>query len=149
MPLLRDYIAEHERAINHGGSAVRALDQGDHTLAQAEVALMYDELRSHWEGEETGLFAVMMPDDLFAAHIAPLIAEHRELAELLDSIDLSVAADQNRFRVAFDELYEHIAKEEDGLFPASLTTLDGEQWDAAITAWRHAHPGRHMIDEST
>ncbi len=28
MPLIRDYIAEHERAINHGGGAVRALDQG-------------------------------------------------------------------------------------------------------------------------
>ena len=148
MPLLRDYIAEHERAINHGGSAVRALDRGDHTLAQAEVASMYDELRSHWEGEESGLFAVMMPDDLFAAHIAPLIAEHRELAELLDSVDLTVAADQNRFRVAYEELHEHITKEEDGLVPASLTTLDGQDWDAAIAAWHRAHPGRHMIAES-
>ena len=33
MPLLRDYIAEHERAINFGGEAVRAIDRGD--LAQA------------------------------------------------------------------------------------------------------------------
>jgi len=141
IPLLRDYIAEHERVINHGGAAVRALDQGDPAQAHAEVALMYDELRAHWEGEETGLFAVMMADDLFAEHIWPLIAEHRELAALLESVDLTFAADQDRFRAAFDELYEHIAKEEDGLFPASLTALDGDAWDAAILAWRRAHPG--------
>ncbi len=141
IPLLRDYIAEHERVINHGGAAVRALDQGDPAQAHAEVALMYDELRAHWEGEETGLFAVMMADDLFAEHIGPLIAEHRELAALLESVDLTFAADQDRFRAAFDELYEHIAKEEDGLFPASLTALDGDAWDTAILAWRRAHPG--------
>ena len=34
MPLLRDYIAEHERAINFGGEAVRAIDRGDLTRAR-------------------------------------------------------------------------------------------------------------------
>jgi hypothetical protein len=29
MPLLRDYLAEHQRAVNLGGAAVRALDQSD------------------------------------------------------------------------------------------------------------------------
>ena len=29
MPLLRDYVAEHERAVNLGGAAVQALDRGD------------------------------------------------------------------------------------------------------------------------
>jgi len=145
IPLLRDYIAEHERVINHGGAAVRALDQGDPARAHAEVASMYDELRAHWQGEEDGLFAVMMSDELFAEHITPLIAEHRELATLLESVDLTFAADQDRFRAAFDELYEHIAKEEDGLFPASLTALDGDAWDTAILAWRRAHPGAEPL----
>ncbi len=145
IPLLRDYIAEHERVINHGGAAVRALDQGDPAGAHAKVALMYDELRAHWQGEEDGLFAVMMADELFAEHITPLIAEHRELATLLESVDLTFAADQDRFRAAFDELYEHIAKEEDGLFPASLTALDGDAWDTAILAWRRAHPGAEPL----
>ena len=84
-------------------------------------------------------------DELFAEHITPLIAEHRELATLLESVDLTFAADQDRFRAAFDELYEHIAKEEDGLFPASLTALDGDAWDTAILAWRRAHPGAEPL----
>ncbi len=40
MPLLRDYIAEHERVINLGGAAVRALDRGDQDQARALLASM-------------------------------------------------------------------------------------------------------------
>jgi len=59
MPLLRDYIAEHERAVNLGGAAVRALDRGEQDKARALLASMAEELDSHWRGEEDGLFAVM------------------------------------------------------------------------------------------
>ena len=145
MPLLRDYIAEHERSINHGGEAVRALDRGEYDRARELLAAMADELRSHWRGEENGLFAVMGSDDLFVEHIAPLVREHRELDALLESVDLADSGDQGRVRQAVFDLYEHIDKEEDGLFPASLTALDGEQWDAAMAAWRQAHPGASMI----
>jgi iron-sulfur cluster repair protein YtfE (RIC family) len=147
MPLLRDYIAEHERVINLGGAAVRALDRGEVARAADLLAAMADELRSHWRGEEDGLFAVMGTDDICAEHIAPLVREHRELDEMLESVDLTDSGDQGRVRKAVFDLHEHIAKEEDGLFPASLTTLDGEQWDAAMAAWRRAHPDRKMIGE--
>lgn len=146
MPLLRDYIAEHERATNLGGDAVRALDRGDYQQARELLGAMGDELRSHWRGEEHGLFAVMaVVDDLYAAHIAPLVREHRELDALLGSVDLNDDGDRGKVRQAVEELHEHIAKEEDGLFPASVTALDGEQWDAAMAGWRQAHPGQRMI----
>ena len=147
IPLLRDDIAGHMPVFHHGGSASRALGDGDRPKARAELAAMAAELRAHWLGEETGLFAVMSRDELFVEHITPLIAEHRELGALLDTVDLELAADRDRIRVAFDELYEHIAKEEDGLFPAALTNLDGDDWDTAIAAWHRAHPGRSMIAE--
>ena len=83
IPLLRDYIAEHERAMNHGGDAVRALDRAEHDRARRLLAAMAEELRSHWRGEEKGLFAVMGRDELYAKHIAPLVREHRELEALL------------------------------------------------------------------
>lgn len=145
MPLLRDYIAEHERATNLGGDAVRAIDRGE--LAEAGVLLsaMGAELRSHWRGEENGLFAVMGRDPLVAEHIEPLVMEHRELEGLLATVDLFDRADQERLRVAVFELHEHIAKEEDGLFPASLIALGGAEWDASMVAWQEAHPGETMI----
>ena len=145
MPLLRDYIAEHERVMNHGDSAVRALDRGEDTLGRKLLAAMADELRSHWRGEENGLFAVMAKDELFAEHIAPLVREHRELEELLEVVDPSDPEDLDRIRKAVFDLREHIAKEEDGLFPASLTSLDGDDWDAAIAAWQEAHTDRRMV----
>jgi iron-sulfur cluster repair protein YtfE (RIC family) len=147
MPLIRDYIAEHERATNLGGDAVRAINCGDLGRAAELLRAMGEELRSHWQGEEDGLFAVMGRDELYAEHIGPLVREHRELEELLGAVDLSDPIDQERVRTAVFELHEHIAKEEDGLFPASLTTLNGDEWDASMQAWRDAHPGDTMIGE--
>ncbi|KAA0107929.1 hemerythrin domain-containing protein [Mycolicibacterium sp. P1-5] len=148
MPLLRDYIAEHERAIDHGGSVVRALDEADYGRAHESLSAMAEELRAHWSGEENGLFAVMATDELFASHITPLVREHRELDELLATADLTDGGDRKLIREAIFELREHIVKEEDGLFPASLTALDGEQWDAAITGWHQAHPGKSPLGGS-
>ncbi|MCV7203287.1 hemerythrin [Mycolicibacterium peregrinum] len=145
MPLLRDYIAEHERAVDHGREAVRAMDRGELDVAGRRLGEMFEELRSHWQGEENGLFAVMHTDELYAEHIDPLVAEHRELAAFLEVVDLSDPDDQKRVRKEIEELYVHIAKEEDGLFPAALTALDGPDWDAAMAGWQQAHPGRHMI----
>lgn len=146
LPLLRDFIAEHERVLNCGGEAVRALDRGELGQAREMVAAMADELRSHWRGEEQGLFVVMAAaDDLYVDYIDALVREHRDLEALLETVDLSNPDGQEQIRTAVSDLYEHIAKEEDGLFPASLTSLDGEQWDTAISGWEAAHPGEHMI----
>ena len=43
-----------------------------------------------------------------------------------------------------DFIAEHISREEDGLFPATLVTLSGPQWDESIAAWEAAHPGRRL-----
>jgi iron-sulfur cluster repair protein YtfE (RIC family) len=146
MPLIRDYVAEHERATTLGGDAVRAMDHGDLTHARELLDAMLTELRSHWEGEENGLFAVMRTDPDYAAYIEPLEAEHRELAALLSDPDLRDTAVQEQIRVAVHDLDEHISKEEDGLFPASLIALSGADWDAAMAAWAEAHPGQQPLD---
>lgn len=148
MPLLRDYIAEHERVTNLGGDAVRALDRGHPDRARDLLHRMGEELRSHWQGEENGLFAVMGREELYAEHIAPLVQEHRELEQLLGEVDLAAAQDRDRVRAAVLHLHDHIAKEEDGLFPASLTALGGAEWEEAMAAWQDAHPGRQLIRDA-
>lgn len=45
MPLIRDYIAEHERATNLGGDAVRAIDRGELARAGELFSAMGTELR--------------------------------------------------------------------------------------------------------
>ncbi|MER5279261.1 hemerythrin domain-containing protein [Streptomyces sp. NPDC002809] len=140
IPLIKEFIAEHESVTDVAGGALRALDSGDRGLAAELVARMGRELRAHWQGEEQGLFAVMSGDAEYAGYIDALVREHRELGAFLDRVDLSRTEDVARLREAVDELYHHIAKEEDGLFPASLTALSGDEWDRSMTAWRTAHP---------
>jgi iron-sulfur cluster repair protein YtfE (RIC family) len=147
MPLIRDYIAEHERATDLGGDAVRAIEHGDFDLARRLLTAMAAVLASHWQGEEEGIFTVMGRDEEYADYIAPLVREHRELADLLASVDVTDEEDQHRIRNAIDELHEHISREEDGLFPASLIALSGRDWDAAISAWQSAHPGAELISD--
>jgi len=140
IPLIREFIAEHESVTDTAGNALRALDHGDRELAGELVARMGLELHAHWQGEEDGLFAVMGGDAEYADHIGALVREHRELAVFLGRVDLGRAEDVVQLREAVDELHRHIAKEEDGLFPASLTALSGEEWDRSMAAWRSAHP---------
>lgn len=141
IPLIKEFIAEHEAVTNAAGDALRALDSGDLPRARALVTDMTAVLLTHWKGEEDGLFAVMERDPEYAPYIAALVGEHRDLAGFLARADLTDPADVLALRRAVDELHHHIAKEEDGLFPASLTALTGDDWDLSITAWRAAHPG--------
>ncbi|MER5884073.1 hemerythrin domain-containing protein [Streptomyces sp. NPDC001941] len=140
IPLIKEFIAEHESVTDLAGDAVRALERDDTVRAAELLRRMAGELDVHWRGEENGLFAVMRRDEEYRAYIEALEVEHRELAELLATVDLADADDRAKVVAAVDELHHHIAKEEDGLFPASLTALTGEEWNASMAAWREAHP---------
>ena len=78
IPLIRDYIAEHELVTWLGVRALEETGRGEMTKAQATVTQMRSELLTHWQGEEEGVFALMRDDELYREHIDPLIAEHRE-----------------------------------------------------------------------
>jgi hemerythrin-like domain-containing protein len=146
MPLIRDFVAEHERALDCADDMLRAMDRRDSGAAVRLLARMQALLLPHWEGEENGIFQVMAArEEQYADYVKPLIAEHRELAQLLAHVDVSTADGEQALRAAFDELKSHIRREEDGLFPASLTALAGDDWDAAMAAWQEAHPGQHPI----
>ncbi|MFI5986926.1 hemerythrin domain-containing protein [Streptomyces sp. NPDC051555] len=144
IPLIKEFIAEHEAVTNAAGDALRALDAGDLPRVRALVSSMTDVLLAHWKGEEDGLFAVMSQDPEYADYIAALTGEHRELAAFLADLDLASSAQVALLRTAVADLHQHIAKEEDGLFPASLTALTGDEWDLSIAAWRTAHPGAEL-----
>ncbi|MCX5215279.1 hypothetical protein OG689_39530 [Kitasatospora sp. NBC_00240] len=70
-----------------------------------------------------------------------LETERRELATLIATVDLTRNADRAELTTALEALHQHIAKEEDGLFPASLIALTAEDWDRAMAAWRAARAG--------
>jgi iron-sulfur cluster repair protein YtfE (RIC family) len=142
IPLIRDFIAEHERVTDLGSELTGALERGELDRAREILGEVSEQLESHWQGEEDGLFTAMAGEETYREYIDALVAEHGELRDLLASANLEQAADRERVVAAMEELYEHIAKEEDGLFPASLTALSGDDWDRAIRAWELAHEVR-------
>ncbi|MFF4182774.1 hemerythrin domain-containing protein [Streptomyces sp. NPDC001691] len=140
IPLIKEFIAEHERVTDAAGDAQRALAAGDTARARELIAFMTRELASHWRGEENGLFAVMREDPEYADYIGVLVDEHRDHSIRLPALDLETPEGRARFDAMVKELHDHISREEDGLFPASLTALSGDEWNRSMAAWREAHP---------
>ena len=147
IPLIKEFVAEHETTLEVATEAAEALRAGAVLRARGRLDLLARQLEAHWRGEEEGLFAVMGEDPQYAAYLDELVTDHRRLRALLGEADPAVALDRARLLAALDDLRVHIAKEEDGLFPASLTALSGSQWDAAMAAWHRAHPGDASLDE--
>ena len=119
------FSTEHDDLINVAGLLRRAVAAG----RADEVAELVDDvsglLTPHTDAEEAGLFTVLRRDEDFTDHIENLCLEHVDLDDLLARI----RAGEHDLVERFDtELRSHIAREENGLFPASLTTLGGEEW---------------------
>lgn len=87
-------------------------------------------LRPHTIVEEEALFPAMATE--FPDHMQMLLGEHRRIEEVLrqvcaaDAITSDITA---RLNEVLHLLREHIFKEQDGVFPAAMTTLNPEDWD--------------------
>jgi len=110
--------------------------------ARADAARMAELARQiaavlgpHTYVEEQGLFPALAAE--FPDHIAALRAEHRQIEAALGEASTGYPADPAwpvRLVAAVETLRRHIFKEQDGVFPAALTTLSAEQWEAAEAA---------------
>lgn len=118
------FTAEHDELINVTGLLRRAVREG-----RTDVGELVDDvahlLRPHTDAEEIGLFTVLRRDEDFDEHIAHLCSDHVELDDLLARIRAGETDLVDRFDA---DLRAHIQREENGLFPASLTTLGGQEW---------------------
>jgi hypothetical protein len=83
-------------------------------------------LGPHTEVEEHGLFPLLADD--FPDHVAALEAEHRRAETVLAAASARTPADPDwpyQLMETLDVLRDHILYEQDGVFPAALTTLSG------------------------
>jgi hemerythrin-like domain-containing protein len=122
--------AEHEDLRGLARTAAVAERTGDHDAAVAAVRVLIERLGPHTRIEEEGLFPAMAAE--FGDHMTTLTHEHRELETMLHALAASTAADPTwaaRMEIASAELFDHILKEQDGVFPAALASLSPAQWD--------------------
>ena len=130
------FSTEHEEIINASGLLRRAVADGRTDVFDLvdDVARLLD---PHTGAEEVGLFAVLRRDEDFTEHVDTLCGEHTALDELLARIRAGDTDLADRFDA---DLRSHIQREENGLFPASLTTLGGEEWEEVDELTAAARP---------
>lgn len=130
IPAIAQLTDEHDEIRSVARDAVSASRSGDHCAATRATRRLLDMLAPHTEIEERGLFPAMAGE--FVEHTATLIGEHRSLeAELGELASSPSPADgwARRLDAAVGDLFNHILREQDGLFPASLSVLTSAQWD--------------------
>ncbi|SNY45974.1 hemerythrin domain-containing protein [Paractinoplanes atraurantiacus] len=139
---IEDLTREHDTVVGLI-SAVRTAEDTDRMAALArDIAGV---LAPHTEVEEHGLFPLLADD--FPDQISALESEHRLVESVLAEAAHGTPTDPawpTRLIETLDLLRDHILKEQDGVFPAALTTLSGTDWDTVDkvrAALRSDHKG--------
>jgi hemerythrin-like domain-containing protein len=126
-----ELTAEHDRVIELGRQAREAVRAGDLVLAAERSRDVATVLGPHTTVEEESLFPALAGE--FPEHVGDLLHEHRIIESVLAEAGDGVPADPGwpaRLDRALELLRRHILKEQDGVFPAALSHLGPQQWDA-------------------
>jgi hemerythrin-like domain-containing protein len=127
---------EHDFVVGLIGEVRSAYQAGDAARMTELARQIAAVLGPHTRVEEDGLFPALAGD--FPEQVAVLRDEHRVVEEVLGAAATGTPADSgwpDRLIEVVDLLRDHILKEQDGVFPAALTTLRTGDW-AAVEAVR-------------
>ena len=120
---------EHERLRNVGRSLSDAVNRRDLDAAQPIARQMLELLEPHTRLEEQGLFPELAGD--FGEQLADLEHEHVLIEGALGALagDVPPSNWTVRTHEALALLFDHILKEQDGVFPAALATVTTDGWE--------------------
>jgi hemerythrin-like domain-containing protein len=122
---------EHDLVVALISQVRAALGDADITRAAELARRIAAVLGPHTAVEEQGLFPALATD--FPDHVTALAAEHRHIETVLGAAAHGPPVDPawpGHLAQVLDVLREHILKEQDGVFPAALTTLRTADWEA-------------------
>lgn len=129
VPAIAELTAEHDQIREVARDLDIAAQRNDLIAATELAARLLTLLVPHAVVEEQGLFPAMASE--FSAYVTSLTGDHRLIERTLSDLATGDPADgwPLRVRVLVGELFDHILREQDGLFPAALSVLTPEQWD--------------------
>ena len=148
IPLIGRLSEEHYQAVDALGVLRRAIESSDAVAVGSAVVALREELITHNESEEAGLFLELGRDEYFAPTIAELLEQHVQFRVLLDRI---AGGDWAAYDELEDTLRHHIDREENGLFPATAVAVDGDVWteiDRLTHAFNHERGREHGHTEA-
>lgn len=130
VPAIAALTAEHDGLRAVARDATAAARSEDRNAAADAARRLLTLLRPHTEIEDRALFPAMAGE--FAEHVTSLLDDHRRIEHMLaivaDPADTGVTWVQD-LNAALAELFNHILREQDGLFPATLSVLTPADWD--------------------
>jgi hemerythrin-like domain-containing protein len=115
--------------VNHLGELRRACATSDQGAVAQALDALTAHLDPHTQSEERGLFHVLRRNPEFTDHVDMLHGEHVGIDALVAEMR---AGDLGVLDELVDALYDHIDKEENGLFPAAAIELDGPDWEEVV-----------------
>lgn len=126
-----DELTREHDAVVAEIAEVRAFLRDDDVEGAAKTSRRITEiLGPHTAVEEGGLFPLMSEE--FPEHVEALEREHRVIEAVLSEAEEGTPTDPtwpSRLLAALDTLRDHILKEQDGVFPASLSVVDTTGWE--------------------
>lgn len=128
--VIDELTREHDAAASLIRNAFESLISGRLGEAAAICQALAALLEPHTAVEEEGLFRELFRE--FPGPLEALTREHRYIESVLAEAAGGVPADllwPERLRDALGVLRDHILKEQDGVFPAAIISLDGDQWE--------------------
>jgi hypothetical protein len=130
VPAIAELTAEHDQIREVARELYDAAHRQDLPVARSVAQRLLRLLRPHTAIEERGLFPAMAQE--FGDHVASLQGDHRRIEQALQGVASPEPAPEGwaaQVRAAVGELFDHILREQDGLFPATLTILTPQQWE--------------------
>jgi len=146
--VIGELTREHDAVVAIIGQVRVALAGGELARAARHCQEIAAILAPHTTVEELGLLPAMAAE--FPDHVESLMTDHRQIEDVLAEAATGPPADPawpDRLLGVLFLLREHILKEQDGVFPASVTVLETEQWER-IEALR-ARAGTALDGSST
>lgn len=139
--VIAELTAEHDLLRNLGADLAKAAEAQDLAAARSLAGAMLEILAPHTAVEEGGLFPAMAGD--YAAQLGRLTQEHRAIDAALSAVagDTPGADWPATTRGVLADLFDHILKEQDGVFPAALATLSPDDWEATAGVRRRVGSG--------
>lgn len=128
IPAIAELTDEHERLRDLGSDLAAAARDGDLDTARTLAQRMHGVLGPHTAVEEHALFPALSAE--FGEGMDVLVAEHRTIHDALHCVLAEPPPADWAARVGdgLHRLFEHILKEQDGVFPAALATLTPQDW---------------------
>jgi len=125
---------EHFDILDLSGTVRRQLAAGDRPGAWATLGELAHRLEDHVTREERGVFRALREQGEFVEAVEELEADHLEFDELLSDLGRDDTDLEARVAALLDDLSLHIDKENLGIFPVTVVTLNATGWDIVTAA---------------